>query len=195
MTEVTEDGNGAPTETFGAVAIALHWAAAAIAGVLILAWYFETLDTGDQRTALLGIHKSVGTVILLLAAFRLAWRGFHPAPGYTRPQPAWQRLAAGLTHALLYALMVLMPVTGYVADAARARPTAFFGLFEIPRLVPLDRKLSFYAQTAHDYAQYALYALIAAHVAAALYHQLILRDGLLGRMWPLKSVNAGDRHP
>ena len=188
MTEVTDNGNAASTGRFGAVAIILHWGIAiAIAGTLILAWYIEALDTGDQRTALLAIHKSVGTAILMLAAFRLAWRGFHPAPPYGRPQPAWQRRAAGFTHGLLYALMILMPVTGYVSEAARARETDFFGLFEIPRLAPLDRKLSLYAQTAHAYAQYALYALIAAHVAAALYHQFILRDGLLARMWPRKS--------
>lgn len=77
-----------------------------------------------------------------------------------------------------------MPVTGYVSEAARARETDFFGLFDIPRLVPLDRQLAIYAETAHNYTQYALYALIAAHVAAALYHQFILRDRLLDRMWP-----------
>ena len=173
------------------MAITLHWgSAAAIAGTVILAWYFMALDTGDERTALLAIHKSVGTAILALAAVRLGWRAFNPPPGpplAASPQPAWQRRAAGLTHGLLYVLMVLMPVTGYVAEAARARKTDFFGLFDIPRLVPLDRKLSFYAQTTHSYAQYALYALIAAHVGAALYHQFVLRDRLLDRMWPRKS--------
>ncbi len=188
MTEVTENGNAAPASRFGAVAIALHWSTAlAIAGTSILAWYIEALDTGDQRTALLAIHKSVGAAILMLAAFRLAWRGFHPAPPYASPQPAWQRRAAGCAHGLLYALMIVMPVTGYVSEAARARDTDFFGLFGIPRLAPLDRKLSFYAQAAHAYAQYALYALVAAHVAAALYHQFILRDGLFARMWPRNS--------
>ena len=173
---------------FGTVAIALHWVIAiAIAGSLILAWYFMDLDTGDERTALLAVHKSVGTAILGLAALRLGWRAFHPAPEYQTPPPAWQRWAAQATHGLLYVLMVLMPVTGYVSEAARARETDFFGLFDIPRLVPLDRELAIYAKAAHNYTQYALYALIAAHVAAALYHQFILRDRLLERMWPRKS--------
>src|ERR1700716_2994377 len=108
MTEVTDNGNAAPAR-FGVVAIMLHWGIAiAIAGTLILAWYIEALDTGDQRTALLAIHKSVGTAILMLAAFRLAWRGLRRPPS-ALPQPAWQRRAAGFTHGLLYALMILMP--------------------------------------------------------------------------------------
>ena len=84
-----------------------------------------------------------------------------------------------LTHGLLYALILGMPITGYIAETARGRETAFFGMFPVPPLAPLDRKLSFYAETAHSWAQYALYALIALHVGAALYHQIVLRDQLL----------------
>lgn len=176
-----------PPESYGAVAVALHWIIAlAMAGTVVLAWDVMELDAGDERTALLAIHKSVGTVILALAAIRLAWRIRHPAPAYAVPPPAWQRRAAHAAHGLLYVLMIAMPVTGYISEAARARNTDFFGLVDIPRLVPLDRKLSFYAQTAHSWSQYLLYALIAAHVGAALYHQFVLRDRLLERMLPRK---------
>lgn len=191
MTEHVSPRNDEPVKSFGPVAVALHWIiAAAMAGSVILAWEVMGMDAGDGRTARLAIHKSVGTAILVLAAFRLAWRARHPAPAYAVPMPPWQRLAAHGAHWLLYVLMVAMPVTGYVSEAARARKTDFFGLFDIPRLVPLDRKLSLYAQTAHSWSRYLLYALVAAHVGAALYHQFVLRDRLLERMLPVRRGRA-----
>lgn len=187
MTEHVLARNDEPVKSYGPVAVGLHWIiAAAMAGTVVLAWEVMAMDAGDDRAALLAIHKSVGTAILMLAAFRLAWRARHPAPGYTVAMPAWQRRAAHGAHWLLYALMVAMPVSGYVSEAARARKTDFFGLFDIPRLAPLDRKLSLYAQTAHSWSRYLLYALVAAHVGAALYHQFVLRDRLLERMLPRK---------
>jgi cytochrome b561 len=171
---------------FDAVAMFFHWAVVlAIAVSLVLAWYIETLDSGDQRTGLLAIHKSVGITIFLLAVARLAWRTFHPAP-QGLPASLWQHIAAKATHGLLYVLIVAMPITGYVAEAARGRATAFFGWFAVPRMTPLGRKLSFYAEAAHSYAQYALYVLVVLHVGAALYHQIILRDGIMSRMWPTR---------
>jgi cytochrome b561 len=172
------------SQRFGTTAIALHWfIAVAMLLSLALAWYLEDLD-GQDKVAWLSIHKSVGIVIFVAAVARLIWRMRHPAPPYGFTMPRWQHLAAHATHILLYVLLFSLPLTGYVAETARGRDTSFFNLIPIPALVPLNRKLSYYALTIHDWSQYGLYALILLHVGAALYHQTILRDRLMNRMWP-----------
>jgi cytochrome b561 len=171
-------------QRFGTVAIVLHWfIAAAMLFSLALAWYLEDLD-GEEKIAWLAVHKWSGMVIFVVAIVRLLWRIRHPAPDYGFEMPRWQHIAAHATHILLYVLLFSMPITGYVAETARGRDTTFFGVFPIPALVPLNRKLSFYALTVHDWSQYGLYALILLHVGAALYHQTVLRDRLMSRMWP-----------
>ena len=177
-------------QRFGIVAIALHWfIAIAMLASLALAWYLEDLD-GEEKIYWLALHKSVGMVIFVAAIARLIWRVRHPAPAYGFAMPRWQQLAAHATHILLYVMLFSLPITGYIAETARGRDTAFFGLFPIPALVPLNRKLSYYALTVHDWSQYAVYALILLHVGAALYHQLILKDGIIERMWPRPDVIA-----
>jgi cytochrome b561 len=175
-------------QRFGNVAIALHWfIAITMLGSLALAWYLEDLD-GEDKIYWLALHKSVGMVIFVAAIVRLLWRIRHPAPAYSFTMPRWQHFASHMTHILLYVLLFSMPITGYIAETARGRDTAFFGLFPIPALAPLNRKLSFYALTVHDWSQYGVYALVLLHVGAALYHQTILRDRLMSRMWPGPTV-------
>ena len=172
-------------QRFGATAIALHWLAAmALVLVLGLAWTLEWLDRGPTKDMVLTSHKSTGIVIFVLMWARLLWRFTHPVPPWPDGMALWQRAAAGVTHVLLYITTLTMPVTGYVATAARGRETLVFGLFPLPRWVPLDRSLSLVAEQAHDFGQYVLYALALAHIGAAAYHQLILKDGVLARMWP-----------
>jgi cytochrome b561 len=172
-------------QRFGRVAIAFHWTiAGALLAVVILALAVDEMGRGEARDFVLAAHKSLGITIFMLTAFRLAWRLGHPAPPLPPDMTRWQRIAAWATHAFLYLATFLMPITGYVSVAARGRETSFFGLFPVPTWVPLDRSLSLSAEQAHDTGQYLLYALIAAHVGAALYHRLILKDQVLNRMWP-----------
>ena len=84
---------------------------------------------------------------------------------------------------LLYVIALAMPVSGYIAVTARGRETSFFGIFTLPQWVSPNRALAHTAETVHFISQYVLYALVAAHVGAALYHQFIVRDHLLRRMW------------
>ena len=111
----------------------------------------------------------------------------HRPPALPNTMTSLQRIAATATHACLYAITIAMPITGYISVAARGRETTFFELFVVPSWVPLDRALSNLTETAHRYGQYAVYALVALHVAAALYHHFVVRDGLLRRMWPGRS--------
>jgi len=172
-------------QKYGMVAMTLHWTVAAlIVFAVVLALYMGGLDRGNTKDLILGIHKSVGLTILLLTCGRGVWRLTHPAPPLPHTMPILQRHLAHATHALLYVIAVAMPITGYIAVAARGRETSFLGLLPVPILVPLDRALAHNAESIHVYSQYALYALVAGHVGAALYHHFVTRDDILRRMWP-----------
>jgi cytochrome b561 len=170
---------------YGGVAIALHWLVAiAVIGTVAMALYLDTLELGETKNLILTIHKSVGLIILATMAVRIVWRLTHRAPPLPPTLAPWQRFVAHTTHWLLYAIALAMPITGYMSVAARGRETMFFGLFKVPDLVPLDRALSNLSETLHTNGQYALYALVGAHVAAALWHHFVAKDGVLQRMWP-----------
>lgn len=173
-----------PTK-YRATAIAFHWViATCVFLVVALALYLESLDLGATKNQVLALHKSIGILIFALTWGRLAWRVTHRPPALPEHMTTVQRLAAAATHISLYGLTIAMPISGYLSVAARGRETSFFGLFAIPQWAPLDRALANLSETAHTFGQYAVYGLVALHVAAALYHQFIKRDGLLQRMWP-----------
>ena len=172
-------------QKFGPVAIFLHWlvAVAIIFAAVIGLVSDYTNDTALTRSTL-AIHQSVGFLIFVVALARLAWRIGHPAPPLPADMPRSHKVAAHVTHAALYLLMFALPVTGYIGLAARGREIGIFGLFNLPNVLPLSRKLSAASQNLHDNGQYVLYALLLLHVGAALYHRIVLKDGILERMLP-----------
>jgi cytochrome b561 len=174
------------TARYGTVAVALHWTVAAcLVAAVALGLTMAQLERGPSQDQLFAIHKSVGLLILLLMLGRISWRVTHTPPAMP-PMSRLQYHLARATHVLLYVIAVVMPVSGYVAVAARGRDTVFLGIVTVPRWVPMDRALAHTAETIHVVSQYALYALVAGHVAAALHHQFIVRDDLLRRMWPAR---------
>ena len=174
-----------PTASFGRVAVALHWiVAACLLCSVILGLVIGNVEESEATEQALAAHKSFGITIFVLMIARLAWRLTHRAPPLPADIPHYQRALAGLTHGLIYATLLAMPIAGYVAVAARGRETQFFGLFDVPQWAPLSRALSQNATTVHVYGQYLVYALIVAHVGAALYHRFILKDEVLARMLP-----------
>lgn len=178
-----------PMKFYGRVAVALHWTVAAVLLFsVVLGLVIGNVEESDATETVLAIHKSFGITIFVCVLFRLAWRLTHAAPPLPANTPAYQRKLAGLTHALLYATLLALPVAGYVAVAARGRETKFFGLFEVPQWAPLSRALSQNATAIHVYGQYVLYALLVAHIGAALYHHFVLKDDVLARMWPHRST-------
>ena len=172
-------------EKFSPVAIFLHWA---IAGCIVLSVAFGLIsgyaDTAEVTRATLEIHQSLGVTIFLLALVRVGWRMTHAAPKLPDAMPRSQKIAAAITHGTLYLILFVMPVTGYVGLAARGRPITIFGLFDLPNVVGRSLKTSAAYQNVHDNLQYVLYALLLLHVGAALYHQFVVKDGMLARMWP-----------
>lgn len=165
-----------------------HWTSA----VLVLAqWVLGQYMTslGPEALALKFVlyqrHKSLGFVIFALTLLRLLWRLSEPArPALPATMPAWQRSAAAANHTLFYVLLLMMPVTGFLAAAASPLgiPTVLFGVIPIPHPIGPDARLEALLLAAHRIQGWLFAALLVVHIAAALKHQLIDRDGLLLRM-------------
>ncbi len=173
---------------YGAVAIALHWVTAlAIAGLLALGLIMTEVDDFRLQIALYQWHKSVGLTVLALVVIRIAWRLAHRPPELPAAMTAIQRGVAGATHLALYALLVAMPLSGWVMASASSLPTEYFDWFDVPRLVAVDRGIEDLAGEVHEILAWAMVGLLALHVAAALKHHFIDRDDVLRRMLPGRS--------
>jgi cytochrome b561 len=128
------------------------------------------------------IHRSFGAVVLTLTVVRLIYRLRHPAPPLPAEMPAWQRSAARFTHWALYALLIAQPIVGWIATSAYRAPTLFFWLFELPPIWPENRPFSEAMFVVHRSLGIFTAALVFVHIAAALYHHFIMKDGVLKRM-------------
>ena len=141
------------------------------------------LDRSLQN-ALFLYHKNVGVLLLLLVALRIVWRLRNPAPTLPGHMPAWQVRIAHLTHLALYALLVILPVAGYIRVRAGGFPIETLDALGLPRLVPRSDALAETAKSVHYVAGLAIAAVLAMHVGAALMHGIVRRDGVFSRMWP-----------
>jgi len=169
---------------YDGVAIAAHWLLAlAIVSNLALGFYMHDLELSPQRLKLFNYHKWAGITILALSALRLAWRLTH-APPADLPMPAWQRAAAHAVHRAFYVLFFAVPLAGWAYSSAAGFPVVWFGVLPLPDWVPVDRTWADALKAVHKAAATALALLVLLHVAAALKHHLIDRDGLLQRMRP-----------
>ena len=177
-----------PTE-YGAVAIGLHWlAAAAIIGNLALGLYMVDLSLSPTKLKLYSWHKWAGVTIFLLSAARLLWRLSHPAPALPASMPAWQRAAANASHHVLYLLFFAAPLSGWLFSSAAGFQTVYFGVLPLPDLLSKNKEVADVLKLVHRFANYTLAALVVLHAAAALKHHVVDRDDVLARMLPfLKS--------
>jgi len=172
------------TSRYSRGAIAFHWSiAAAVLFNLFLGIWHSSLPAA---WGVMPIHKATGITILALSLARLGWRLTHPAPPPVPGLPAWERAAAGASHWALYALTILVPLTGWlmVSGAAVRRPLDWYGLFPLPFL-PVGEGVGGSAAGGHTVLGYALAALAALHILAALRHHFVLRDATLLRMLPI----------
>jgi cytochrome b561 len=177
---------------YSGLAIALHWLLAlAIVGAFAVGLYMTSLSMSPTRLKLYNWHKWAGTVILALSALRLLWRLTHRPPALPRAiesaMPAWQRVAHHATHHLLYLLFFAVPLVGWAYSSAAGFPIVVFGVLPLPDFVPVDKALAEAIKPWHGWLAYGLATLVVLHVAAALKHQLVDRDGLLSRMWPART--------
>jgi cytochrome b561 len=171
---------------YDGVAQSLHWLVAALAvAVATLGLLIPEAPRGSGwRDFVLLWHRSIGMAILLAMVLRIVWRTGHkppPLPPTLRPIEAF---LAHATHGLLYFAFLAMPLAGYLNTAASGHSLSLFGLVAIPPLVPENERLAQIAIGLHLVGQFAVYGFVALHVAAALMHGVIRRDGVFSRMLP-----------
>ena len=165
-------------------AIALHWLAAAlIVGNLALGVSMVELPLSPLKLRLFGWHKWIGITVFLVASARLVWRYSNPPPPPVA-MPEWQRRAAVATHAALYVLMLLIPLSGWIYSSSTGVSVVYLGLVPLPDLVPKDKALAAILKAVHVTLNLGLVALVVVHVGAALKHHLVDRDAVLPRMLP-----------
>ncbi len=167
----------------------LHWLMAVLVlGLATLGFYMVDLTYYDpwyQKAP--NLHRSLGVLFFILAALRLGWRKLKPPPPLSDELLPLERLAAHLVHGLLYAMMFLLPISGYLITTAKGEPIVVFGLLEIPSLFDsvagqLITNLEDAAGTVHLVLALILLALVAVHAAGALKHHFIDKDDSLSRM-------------
>jgi cytochrome b561 len=163
----------------------IHWLMAALIFVALpLGVWASLLPRGGMRSEILFFHKSIGVTVLGLVALRIVWRLIVGAPAYAEPLGKLTRAASRAGHLALYALMIAMPVSGYLSSTAGGHPVPWFGLFDLPRLVGKDRFLDEAAGRAHFVFAWTIGFVLAAHLCAVVWHAAIKRDTILTRMWP-----------
>jgi cytochrome b561 len=173
------------------VAKALHWLMALLVAIQFgIAWTMPDIGPHTRLGLLISLHLTVGALIGLAALARVSWRLRHSAPGALATEPRWLRAGARVSHATLYFLLLIVPLLGWAAASARGwRVTLFPGL-ALPALLPRGSKSGFLAGDVHSFLAYTLLAIVGLHIAAALYHRLILHDGVLARMLPGRAIDG-----
>lgn len=171
------------TARYSTLAIWFHWVIAFLVVVNLV------IGLGHDRVPALRAwmpgHKSIGLTVLALTLARVAWRLLHRPPPLPASLGRWQRSGAHAVHWLLYALLLVMPLTGWmmVSGGGARRPLDWFGAFQVPYL-PVSQQAAGAGHQAHVVLGYAMTVLVVIHIAAALHHHLVLRDGVLKRMAP-----------
>lgn len=170
----------------------LHWA---VAGLIVLQFVLAKLAdrAGDvselRQLALLANHRSVGMTILTLAVLRLGLR-LNQTPPDPLPMPAWQQTASEISHWLLYALLFLLPISGWLMSSASANSVSWFNLIRIPDLVAPDPRLKQVLEEVHETFARLLLVLAGIHVLAAAKHALIARDAAMRRISSTAGIAA-----
>lgn len=184
-----------PVHRYNTTAMVLHWLVAALIVINIVVG-LAAVNAGDSDVRrIMDMHKSFGLTVLGLVILRILWRLANKPPPMPRAYPKVERIGAHVAHGLLYAVMLLLPLTGYIHDSAwkeaATHPIVLFGLVHFPRIAvvkALDPATKEHVHSlfgaAHVYFGYILYGLLALHIAGAIKHQAIDREPELQRMLP-----------
>lgn len=172
--------------SYGFVAYLLHWLMAILLLVIFAlgvwmtglgyydAWYVRGPD----------LHRSLGVLFFALLVFRIIWRVTNPQPAFEKSLAKWEKFAATLMQYVLYLLMLLIPISGYLISTAKGKAISVFNLFEVPATLELENKVDLLGQW-HEWMAWAIISLAAFHALAALKHHFINKDNSLKKMlWP-----------
>lgn len=176
---------------WGSVAKFFHWASALlIVGVATVGWVMKDLPGSPDKIKVYALHKSFGLTILALVLARALWRLGDPRPAHPPTMTAWQRALSGGVHGLLYAVMIAMPISGWLYNSASNFPLKWFDLFKVPALSGPDKELKALAAAAHAWGFWILAALFALHLAGVAKHHFVDRDDVLAKMLPWRRRHA-----
>jgi cytochrome b561 len=163
----------------------LHWLMAICILTMLFIGVGMVSTVKPKYLTLVSIHKPLGIAILVLALIRLAVRFRYGAPPLPADLPEPIKLGAQLSHYSFYVLMIGMPLLGWGMMSAAAYPVVLFGGVHLPAILPHSDGLHTLLWNAHFYLAFAFFALILLHVAAALFHVLVRRDGVFDAMAPV----------
>jgi cytochrome b561 len=170
------------SQHFGALQRLLHWSMAVLIVTMLFVGVGMVSTVSRLHESLIALHRPLGIALLALVIMRLVVRLTRGAPPLPADLPVWQRLGAHASHLALYALMIAMPLIGWSMLSAGGYPVVMFGGVHLPPIVPRDVALYAWLRAAHTWLAMALYATVLLHLAAALFHALIRRDGVLASM-------------
>lgn len=170
--------------TFSPLQRALHWLMAAGILTMLFVGVGMVSTVTPKYLPLVSFHKTLGIALLVLVAIRLVVRLLRGAPPLPAGMPAPMKLAAHLSHYLLYALMIAMPLIGWAMLSAGSYPIVLLGGIQLPPIVAPSDELHALLWNAHRYLALLFFAVVLMHLAAALFHGLVRRDGVFSSMAP-----------
>lgn len=187
MKPQTKKDAGSAHETYSVGARHFHWWTVALIAIqlplgVVMTKYGEATNFASPTGQMYDTHKLIGMLILLFVIARLAYRVLHGAPGDEPTLEPWQRIISHVTHWAIYALLLIVPLLGWLATSAYG-PFRPFGI-PLPGLLGENQGLATTLYGFHKGASIALFLLLGMHVGAALFHYVIRKDGVLNRMWP-----------
>lgn len=169
-----------PSTRFHPLARLLHWLMAVLIVAMLFIGVSMVVDLSPRHTWLISLHKAIGLALLVLVVVRIITRLTFAPPPLPSDLPRLQQWAAKASHLVLYALMLAMPLIGWGMLSAAGNPIPL----HLPALLPHDLQLYAVLRTLHGVLAYVLFATVLMHLAAALMHGLVRRDGVLRSMWP-----------
>ena len=172
-----------------------HWLTALLMFAIIpLGWMFAEFKTEPDGkfhayfpgtpAGYASVHKTLGLLVLALVVVRLIYRLANRPPALPGRVSMFEAVLAHATHWMLYVVLLVMPISGYIMSSGGNHPISIFGLFDFPKLPGISKPVEKSAAVVHLTVQFAVYALVALHVAAVCWHLFVRRDDLLGRMLP-----------
>jgi cytochrome b561 len=176
------------TRDYTRAAVALHWTVAGLVITLLaMGWIMTNMPVSPAKLQIVTWHKWGGITVLALFFMRALWRLTHPAPPLL-PMPLWQQRAANIVHALLYVLLLVQPLSGWLYSSAAGRQVVYLNLIPLPNLIGRNPAAAALFKNLHETCGALLAAFVALHVLAALKHHFVDRDDTLRRMLAWRST-------
>ncbi len=169
--------------SYGSVAKFFHWTIFTLVVFMLFLGFFMDDIEKPLRGTVINIHKLIGITILCLMILRLLWALSNPKPVLPLGTPTWQHAAERITHFSLYAVLIAMPLSGWIGSVAAGYVPHFFS-WSLTLPISQSKSLDEFSFTTHTVLAYTIIALVSLHVLAALYHHIIKKDDILLRMMP-----------